>query len=95
MWGEIEEGLRLNIGDVTVIGRGRLRSVFAVTDLAVASVGAAGAALATLVAAVAGGAVPEVRVDRALASNWFASSIRPVGWEIPPAWDSVAGDYRG
>ncbi len=95
MWGEIEESLRLNRGDVTVIGRGRLGSVFAVTDLAVASVGAAGAALATLVAAVAGGTVPEVRVDRALASNWFASSIRPVGWELTSAWDSVAGDYRG
>ena len=32
-------------------------------------------------------------VDRELASAWFRSSLRPLGWELPPAWDAVAGDY--
>ena len=36
---------------------------------------------------------PSVEVDRRLASLWFASSLRPEGWRVPPAWDAVAGDY--
>jgi len=34
-----------------------------------------------------------VSVDRRLASFWFSSSIRPTGWQVPPLWDPVAGDY--
>jgi hypothetical protein len=58
--------------DVVLSGEATLPSAFHVSDLAQASVAAAG---------------------RALASAWFASSIRPIGWELPPVWDSVAGDY--
>lgn len=79
--------------DVTVTGRGSLPSVFAVTELATASIGAAGLALSDLVAA-ATGTRPAVTVDRRLASMWFASSIRPDGWQPPPPWDAIAGDYR-
>lgn len=71
---------------------GALPSVFATTDLAAASVGAAGAAVAELIAQRFGVA-PRFTVDRRLASFWFAMSVRPVGWELPPAWDAVAGDY--
>ncbi len=71
---------------------GSLPSVFAVSDLAQASVAAAGVALARLVS-LDGGAAPTVTVDRDLASAWFAFSIRPEGWELPSAWDPVAGDY--
>jgi crotonobetainyl-CoA:carnitine CoA-transferase CaiB-like acyl-CoA transferase len=35
-----------------------------------------------------------VTVDNRLASAWFATSIRPVGWTLPSAWDPIAGDYR-
>lgn len=80
---------------VAVTGRGRLASVFRVTELAVASIGAAGVALARLVADGGAVEVPEVVVDRALAARWFASSFRPVGWDVPPAWDPLAGDYEG
>lgn len=73
-------------------GHGDLPSVFAVTDLATASVAAAGLAVAELIAA-RHGRRPAVRVDRRLASIWFASSIRPMGWSPPPLWDPVAGDY--
>ena len=73
---------------------GTLPSAFAVSDLAQASIGAAGAALARFIASE-GGDEPTVTVDRDLASAWFAWSLRPVGWSVPEAWDAVAGDYAG
>ena len=79
---------------VVTLGTGSsLPSVFAVSDLAQASIGAAGAALSSLVATSGGGHPPAVTVDRDLASAWFLQTIRPVGWEMPPVWDAVAGDY--
>ena len=74
-------------------GRGSLSSAFAVSDFAAASVAAAGLALGELVA-LRDIACPDVSVDRRLASFWFAKSIRPVGWSLPPQWDPVAGNYR-
>jgi crotonobetainyl-CoA:carnitine CoA-transferase CaiB-like acyl-CoA transferase len=79
------EGLR-------IAGAGALPSVFPVTDLAAASLGVAGLAVAELIAA-AGHPRPRVTADRRLASFWFGTSVRPQGWETPPAWDAVAGDY--
>jgi hypothetical protein len=38
------------------------------------------------------GRLPEVEVDRRLAS-FCSLSIRPVGWSVPPLWDPIAGDY--
>ena len=78
---------------VTLSDGGSLRSVFAVSDLAQSSVAAAGASLASLVALGTGGDPPDVTVDRDLASAWFRASIRPQGWDLPSAWDSVAGNY--
>jgi crotonobetainyl-CoA:carnitine CoA-transferase CaiB-like acyl-CoA transferase len=72
---------------------GSLPSVFAVSDLAQASVAAAGVSLASLMALDSGTKHPEVTVDRELASAWFQSSLRPQGWELPPPWNAVAGDY--
>jgi crotonobetainyl-CoA:carnitine CoA-transferase CaiB-like acyl-CoA transferase len=80
-------------GCLTVRGDGGLPSVFAVSDLAGASVGVAGLAVAELMHARRGG-LPRATVDRQLASFWFGSSIRLQGWALPPAWDAVAGDYR-
>lgn len=79
--------------EATVTGEGSLPSVFAVTELATASVAAAGIAASELLASD-GGPVRPVTVDRRVASMWFASSLRPEGWEPPPPWDPVAGDYR-
>ncbi|BEV15872.1 CoA transferase [Herbaspirillum sp. DW155] len=78
---------------VRLVGQGDLPSVFATTDLAQASVAAAGLALAGLVHS-GGAARPEVVCDRRLAAMWFSSSLRPQGWAPPPLWDAVAGDYR-
>ncbi|MYM82073.1 acyl-CoA transferase [Duganella sp. FT50W] len=77
---------------VTVVGEGALPSYFAVTDLATASVAAAALAVRELMAAQ-GHPPASVQVDRRLASLWFSWSIHPVGWERPPLWDAMAGDY--
>jgi hypothetical protein len=74
------------------IGEGALPSVFAVSDLAAASIGAAALAVADY--ADAGAAMtPAVSVDRRLASFWFGFSLKPIGWSLPPVWDAIAGDY--
>lgn len=72
---------------IEVAGDGAFPSAFAVTELAAASVGVAAAEVAALAGA------PRVTVDRRLAWWWFLMTIRPVGWELPPVWDAVAGDY--
>lgn len=71
------------------MGEENLASCFPVTDLAVASIGAAGLALADLV-----GMTSPVAVDRHLASAWFQFSIAPIGWTVPSPWDAMAGDYQ-
>ncbi len=70
------------------IGNDALPSVYPVTDLAAASIGAACLAVSRLIEGA-----PAVTVDARLASLWFGWSIRPEGWEPPPLWDPVAGDY--
>lgn len=74
-------------------GEGGLPSAFAVSDLASATIGAAGLALSEWFD-VNGAGTPAVRVERRLASLWFAFSMRPEGWALPPAWDALAGDYE-
>lgn len=71
---------------------GALPSCFAVSDLAAATVGAACAEVSAF-ASPDDNATPP-RVDRRLASYWFQNSIYPVGWELPPVWDDIAGVYR-
>jgi len=73
-------------------GRGALPSAFAVTDLACASLAVAGQAVSELLRQQTG-ELPPVSVDRRLASFWFSTSLRPIGWQVPPLWDPVAGDY--
>ena len=75
-----------------VTGSEDLPSCFPVTDVAVASIGVAGLALADLLSTAHAGANP-VTVDRHLASAWFRYSLTPVGWSLPSVWDAIAGDY--
>ena len=86
-------GATASPANVECQGTGELPSVFSVSDLAVASIGAAGAALSELMNTQFGER-PTVAVDRRLASLWFGWSIRPIGWQLPAAWDPIAGDYR-
>ncbi len=73
---------------VTFTSDDTLPSVYGVTDLAVASIGAACLAVSRLT-----GGKP-VAIDRRLASLWFGWSVCPEGWKPPPVWDPVAGDYQ-
>lgn len=92
MFGEILEVLAAPTPrGVSINGIGSMPSAFAVSDLAAASVGGAGAALAGLLQTV--GVAPPVAVDRRLAAIWFGGSLRPQGWTPPPPWDPIAGDY--
>jgi hypothetical protein len=75
------------------VGGGGLPSTFAVTDMASAAIAVAALSVGELVQAL-GGEVSSVTVDRRLTSMWFAWSIRPVGWAMPPARDPLTGDYR-
>ncbi|MEZ0577331.1 CoA transferase [Nocardioides sp. MH1] len=64
-------------------------SAFDVTGLAVASVSAASLAVADLAGA------SRVAVDSREACAAFHSErlFSPIGWELPPPWDPIAGDY--
>lgn len=77
---------------LSVSGDGDLASFFAVTDLAIASVGTAGLLLSAFAAPKGDDPAP-VDVDRRLAGLWFGVSIDPITWTLPPVWDTIAGDY--
>jgi hypothetical protein len=64
--------------------------VFCVTDLAIATIGAAILAIAEL-ASLRTGSFPAGQVDRRLASLWFEASLRPLGWSLPLARDQKVG----
>jgi hypothetical protein len=82
---------KLALDRLSIEGAGSLPSAFPVTELAIATIGAAVLAVSELIGLI--GEAPSVVVDRRLASLWFGPSILPLGWELPPAWDPVAGDY--
>lgn len=88
----IQAALGLPHTPIPFTSSGALPSAFAVTDLACASIAAAGQAVSQLLHQHSG-RLPNLEVDRRLASFWFATSIRPVGWSVPPLWDPIAGDY--
>ncbi|KAA0986114.1 CoA transferase [Pseudomonas sp. ANT_J28] len=88
----IQTALGLPHTQVKFTSSGALPSAFAVTDLACASIAAAGQAVSEWLQQQTG-RLPSLEVDRRLASFWFATSIRPIGWSVPPPWDPVAGDY--
>jgi len=91
IWGSLGGDAHL-VSFVHEINQGDLPSAFAVSALASASIASAGLAMAELLSTVLG-QMFEVQVDRRLSSFWFSSSLKPEGWMLPPAWDSIAGDY--
>ena len=72
-------------------GSGSFASAFPVTRLAVESVALAAEAITDVVGLTS--SLPHLVIDRDLASSWFAASLRPDGWELPPVWDPIAGDH--
>ncbi|SDX36874.1 CoA transferase [Pseudomonas sp. NFACC08-1] len=88
----MQTALGLPTTPITFAGDGALPSAFAATELASASIAVAGQATAELIQQQTT-RLPPVEVDRRLASFWFSTSLRPIGWSVPPMWDPVAGDY--
>lgn len=91
LWQALEENAALP-ASLSFQAEGGLPSTFAVTDLAGASIATAGLAAAALLKR-AGLAPGALQVDRRLASFWFAWTLRPQGWALPPMWGDIAGDY--
>ncbi len=74
-------------------GTGSLPSYFDVSGLAVASI-AAVVAEASAYRDLSAAPMTSLFIDRTLASHWFAQTLFPHQWELPPIWDSLAGLYR-
>ena len=89
----LDEHTKVEEPSLVEVGEGELESWFAVSDLAVATIGIAGLMLSEF-AAAHGGRAGRVSVDRRLASLWFGWTIHPLGWTLPPAWEPLSGDYR-
>ncbi len=95
LYSELRTVLPAHLPDIAVAGSGSLPSAFAVTELATCAMGAAAASLSELIRLQSQSELTSaVTVDRRLASIWFAWSLRPDGWDVPPPWDVIAGDYR-
>lgn len=90
-WPELSAAFGIDPARYRETQDGGLTSAFRVTDLAAASIGVAGAALSHWCGGISG---RPAQVDRRYASFWFGMSIRPQGWNLPPPWDPIAGDYR-
>lgn len=76
--------------------RTTLASAFDVSALATGSVAVATDAAAVTWASRHDRPVPRVTVDSRGASAAFKSEtyFTPLGWELPPLWDPIAGNYR-
>jgi crotonobetainyl-CoA:carnitine CoA-transferase CaiB-like acyl-CoA transferase len=81
------------LADLSFSAEGALPAAFPVTDFASAAIAAAGLAVAELVEQLSGRRPPVV-ADRRLSTFWFDSSLRPLDWRQPDAWDPISGDYR-
>jgi hypothetical protein len=76
--------------------RSVLPAAFDVTGLAIGAVSVATLAAAQLLATRRGSAMAEVAVDSKACCASFAAEglFAPTGWELPPLWDPIAGNYR-
>lgn len=98
IWEAVDDGVGFEAGSLRLAGpRVTLPAAFDVTGLAIGAVSSATLAAAQLLAARRdSGTVLEVRIDSREASTGFRSEGRftPIGWERPPLWDPIAGDYH-
>ncbi len=92
--GRQDEGDKIDESCLSVVGSGYLPSCFETTRLATCSIMAAAISLSKLSNLCENGSSGQIQVNRRLASLWFDQSIVPDGWQLPPMWDEIAGDYR-
>jgi len=93
------QGALLDSPTIAIIGDEQLPAWFDVTGLASASLASAAAALVRYATATTGDSTlatnaASITVDQRLASLWFGWSLRPQRWQLPAAWDELAGDYE-
>lgn len=80
---------------MNVIEQEHFDACFSVSALAAHSVGAVGCAISQLAQTLElTKELEQATVNQRLASHWFAMSIKPLGWQLPPTWDAIAGDYQ-
>ena len=80
----------IELSNLKITNTDNLPSWFEVSELASASIACAG-----LMACLNGDdPTLSITVDQRLASFWFNMTLQPIEWELPPAWDPIAGDYR-
>ncbi len=100
MWeatGTLDPTAQQTLDAVTFTGpRVVLPSAFDVTGLATSAVAAAMLAAAQLHAARRSANLAPVALDSTEACAAFRaeSLFTPIGWELPPLWDSIAGNFR-
>lgn len=86
-------GAEAYLDQISFVEEGNLPDVYPVTDLAAGSIATAHLAVAELVERYYQ-QIPSIKIDRRLSSFWFDRTIRPEKWQMPAAWDSLAGDYK-
>jgi hypothetical protein len=89
-------GDEASLDRLDLVGEPRvLPSIFDVTGLATASIGVATLAVAELRALRAQREIDRVTVTTREAAAAFRCEhlFAPVGWDVPPLWDPIAGDY--
>ncbi|MBD1547943.1 CoA transferase [Roseibium aggregatum] len=74
--------------DVTITGDLSLCENRPVSELALAAVSSAAAAVRAL-----SGTGGTAAVDRNLVDQWCKTSVTPIGWKLPSQWDDFARDY--
>ncbi len=93
-YGQPDADHEIDEDEMSFAGDDLLPSCFATTRLASCSIMAAAISLHRLIQPDENSTSSQIRVDRRLASLWFGQSIVPEGWQLPPMWDEIAGDYR-
>jgi hypothetical protein len=78
---------------IRISGDSKMSSCFQTTELAACSMAVAAYELVSY-AQAARTDLGSIEVDRRLASLWFDRSLSPLGWELPPTWDEIAGNYQ-
>ena len=68
-------------------------SAYPVSTLASVSIALAAERLHSYVSS-SGVKLKPATIDQRLASLWFRRSLSPIGWQVPPEWDELAGIYQ-
>ena len=80
----------IDLSLLNIVTPEHLPSWFEVSELASASIACAGLMASLNMSSPCS----RVEVDQRLASLWFDMTLKPIDWDIPPPWDSIAGDYH-